>query len=104
MKRTSRQMPQEQRAKISIALKGKKKSEITKQKISNSMKTYWSTIPQISHNENVETNKRQQRAMSQEIKNKISATLKGRPLTHEWRVKISNSMKTYWSTIPKVLN
>lgn len=56
MKRTSRQMPIEQRLKISATLTGRKQSEITKQKIGNSMRKYWSTIPPYPKNNEVNTN------------------------------------------------
>jgi hypothetical protein len=53
MKRTSRQMSPEQRAKISATLTGRKQSEITKKRIGDSMKKYWSTIPPYPKNNDV---------------------------------------------------
>lgn len=56
MKRTSRQMSPEQRAKISATLTGRKQTEITKKRIGDSMRKYWSTIPPYPKNNEVNTN------------------------------------------------
>ena len=45
MKREHRKMPEEQKAKISATLTGRKQSELTKKKIGDSMRKYWATIP-----------------------------------------------------------
>lgn len=43
---------------------------------------------------------RKQRKLSTETRKKISDSLKGKVKTEEQRIKISESMKKYWSTIP----
>jgi hypothetical protein len=53
--------------------------------------------------EQIRNYKRQQRAVPQEVKDKISATLKGRTITPEWRAKISAGQKRAWATIPYTL-
>lgn len=53
--------------------------------------------------ENIKNYKRQQRAVPQEVKDKISATLKGRTITPEWRAKISAGQKRAWAQIPYTL-
>lgn len=53
MKRESRQMPQEVKNKISATLTGRKHQEITKKKIGDSMRKYWSTIPPYPKNNDV---------------------------------------------------
>ena len=50
MKRTSRKMPIEQRMKISEAMKGKKRSEATRRKISDGMRKYWESLPVEAEN------------------------------------------------------
>ncbi len=45
MKRKSRKMPIEQRMKISEAMKGKRRSEATRRKISDGMRKYWESLP-----------------------------------------------------------
>lgn len=52
MKRTTRTMPSEQRAKISATLKGRKLSDSTRQLISKKLKEYWNTIPYENNEEN----------------------------------------------------
>lgn len=42
--RERRRMPEEQRRKISAALRGKKRSPETKRALSNSLKRYWSSV------------------------------------------------------------
>lgn len=55
MQRKSRKMPIEQRMKISAAMKGKKRSEVTKKKISDGMRKYWESLPVEAEN-NLEKN------------------------------------------------
>lgn len=55
MKRTSRRMPIEQRMKISESMKGKKRSEATRRKISDGMRKYWEKLPVEAEN-NLEEN------------------------------------------------
>lgn len=55
MQRKSRKMPIEQRMKISAAMKGKKRSEVTKKKISDGMRKYWESLPVETEN-NLEKN------------------------------------------------
>lgn len=45
MKRTTRKLSEETKRKISISLKGKKKSVEHKEAISNALRKYWETIP-----------------------------------------------------------
>lgn len=45
--------------------------------------------------------KRQTREVSQEVRAKISASLKGRTVTPETRKKISDGQKRAWARIPK---
>ena len=47
--------------------------------------------------------KRTERQMPQEIKNKISATMKAKNFRHskEWNQKISDGQKKAWAKIPK---
>ena len=47
--------------------------------------------------------KRTERQMPQEIKNKISATMKAKQIRHsnEWNQKISQGQKKAWAKIPK---
>lgn len=47
-KRQYRECPVEVRKKISAKMKGKKKSDMTKQKISMGMKDYWKGVPSMS--------------------------------------------------------
>lgn len=48
-------MPIEQRMKISAAMKGKKRSEATRKKISDGMRKYWGSLPVEAEN-NLEEN------------------------------------------------
>ena len=47
--------------------------------------------------------KRTERQMPEEIKNKISATMKAKNLQHskEWNQKISDGQKKAWAKVPK---
>ena len=45
MKRTSRRLSEETRQKISMALRGKPKSEQHRQSLSAALVRYWATIP-----------------------------------------------------------
>ena len=54
MVRKQRKLSEETRKKISLALKGRKKSETQKDNISKSMKKYWSTIPYENNEDNTE--------------------------------------------------
>ena len=47
-KRQYRECPVEVRKKISDKMKGKKKSDMTKQRISMGMKNYWRDVPSMS--------------------------------------------------------
>ena len=47
-KRQYRECPVEVRQKISAKMKGRKKSEMTKQRISMGMKNYWRDVPSMS--------------------------------------------------------
>lgn len=53
-KRTQRKLSAEVREKISQGLKGRKHSDETKRKMSESMKKYWSTIPYENNESNTE--------------------------------------------------
>jgi hypothetical protein len=46
-------MSPEQKAKISATLTGRKQTEITKKRIGDSMRKYWSTIPPYPKNNEV---------------------------------------------------
>lgn len=46
MKRTSRKLSEETKQKISMALKGKPKSEQHRQSLSAALVKYWATIPE----------------------------------------------------------
>lgn len=45
MKRTCRKLSEETKLKISMAMKGRMKTEKHKEALSRSLKTYWETIP-----------------------------------------------------------
>lgn len=45
MKRINRTLKEETRLKISISMKGKRKTEQHKKAISNALKKYWASIP-----------------------------------------------------------
>lgn len=45
MKRKYRELQEETKAKIGLSLRGKSKSLSHREKISNSMRTYWQNIP-----------------------------------------------------------
>ena len=47
-KRQYRECPVEVRQKISAKMKGRKKSDMTKQRISMGMKNYWRDVPSMS--------------------------------------------------------
>lgn len=47
-KRQYRECPVEVRKKISDKMKGRKKSDMTKQRISTGMKNYWRNVPSMS--------------------------------------------------------
>lgn len=53
-KRKYRELSDETKAKISMAMKGKSKSFTHKANISNGLKDYWKTIPNKTTNEKVE--------------------------------------------------
>ena len=55
MRRTSRKLSEETKQKISMALKGKAKSESHKQALRKSLTAYWQTIP-MGNCTRVETN------------------------------------------------
>ncbi len=48
MKRKVRNLTKEHKEKIAISMRGKKHSEESKRKMSESMKRYWASIPAIS--------------------------------------------------------
>ena len=45
--------------------------------------------------------KRQSREMPEEVKQKISASLRGRAKSYTHKQNISNGVKTYWKQIPR---
>lgn len=53
-KRKYRELSDETKAKISMAMKGKSKSFTHKTNISNGLKDYWKTVPNKPTNEKVE--------------------------------------------------
>lgn len=57
MKRTYREMPDETKAKISQALRGRSKSMAHKERISAGLKNYWQAIP--NKPQNIEDNEEQ---------------------------------------------
>lgn len=54
MIRKQRKLSEETRKKISISMQGKKKTQEQRNKISESMKKYWSTIPYENNEDNAE--------------------------------------------------
>lgn len=52
--RQFRELSDETKAKISMAMKGKSKSFTHKENISNGLKDYWKTIPNKTTNEKIE--------------------------------------------------
>lgn len=54
MKRRYRELDEETKEKISLSLRGKRKSLSHREKISNSMRNYWSNVPNKPQDNNKE--------------------------------------------------